>query len=105
MYSEIHISIEFVKADILLAAGEKIKAGLAFISAFKSLCSQKSIIKSVAINENADDKELKRRFEAYFMRKLQFVDKVVGILRSLDIAVKPLAKRHALYVSQDIKDM
>lgn len=50
MYSEIRISIDFVKADILLAAGEKIRAALAFISAFKSLCSQESIIKSVAIN-------------------------------------------------------
>lgn len=105
MYSEIRISIEFVKADILLAAGEKIKAALAFISAFKSLCSQKVIIKSVAMDEQADDKELKKRFGAHFMRKLQFVDKIVGILRTLDIAVKPKAKSHALFVSQDIKDI
>lgn len=105
MYSEIRISIEFVKADILLAAGENIKAALAFISAFKSLCSQKSIIESVAMDDHADDKELKKRFGAHFMRKLQFVDKIVGILRMLDIAVKPLAKRHALFVSQDIKDI
>lgn len=39
------------------------------------------------------------------MRKLLFVDKIVGILRTLDVAVKPLAKRHALFVSQDIKDV
>lgn len=39
------------------------------------------------------------------MRKLQFIAKIVGILRTLDIAVKPLAKFHALHVSQHIKDI
>lgn len=39
------------------------------------------------------------------MRKLQFLDKIVGILRTLDISLKPLAKFHALSVSQHIKDI
>lgn len=99
--NKLHISINFVKADIHLRNGDRLNAGIIFVSLLQLLCSQGLLIDEMDPNTiNVEDK-----LNDLYMEKLQVIQKIVKVLVALEIKKYPNANDLAISLCQHTNEI
>jgi tetratricopeptide (TPR) repeat protein len=99
--NKLHIGINFVKADIHLRNGDRVNAGVIFISLLQLLCRQGLLVDEMDPNTvNIEDK-----LNDLWMEKLQVIQKIVKVLVALEIRRYPNAIDLAISLTQHANEI